>query len=128
MGTWGEGNFDSDGAMDYVGELTRQLAARIEEVLSDENSRSIDEEGEAVIVPSVEILSLLTERCQAPPPKPSNVADWRTRYLAVYDDEAPGFYPEPEFQAERRAIIEATFATLENQARDFWQDADEEDD
>lgn len=122
MGRWGSGNFDDDGALDYLGELTDALEARIEEVLSDPDRAALDEEGEAVVVPTVQILSVLCEHCKASPSKPETVAEWKSRYLAVFDDEAPDYYSSPQFRAERRQVIASTFDRLEAQARTFWQD------
>jgi len=67
IGTWGSGNFESDGALDFVGELSNQLVEKIETYFSD-NRANLDEEGEAVVMPSVQILSILHEKCDAAPP------------------------------------------------------------
>ena len=123
MGTWAAGNFDSDGALDYVGEIMDGLAARINGVFADEDESRLDEDGEAVIMPSVDIISVLHEHCRAAPPKRDVVTDWKTRYLALFDEQIGGLDPDGDYAAERRAVIEATFTKLENQARAFYREA-----
>ena len=123
MGTWAAGNFDSDGALDYVGSIIDDLAARIDGVFADEGAAYLDEDAEAVIMPSVDILSVLHEHCHAAPPKTAVVTDWKTRYLALFDEQIGGLDPDGDYAAERRTVIEATFSKLENQARAFWRDA-----
>jgi hypothetical protein len=121
MGTWGPGSFQSDGALDYVGEVIDSLVARIEEILDDEGRVALDEEGEAVLVPSVHIIGLLVEHCRAAPPKPATVKEWHKKYLKVFDDQIDGLSPTGNFEAERRKVIEDTFAKLEAIAQDFWK-------
>jgi hypothetical protein len=48
MGRWGVGNFEDDGAMDYVGNLVGRLATAMTEILTDEERAALAEEGEAV--------------------------------------------------------------------------------
>ncbi len=122
MGTWGTGNFDSDGALDFVAELTNQLVGRIEQCFA-EGRANLDEDGEDVIVPSVQILSILHEHCDAAPPEVEMVSTWKQRYLLIYDEQIDALDPQPGYKVERRRIIEETFDTLEKQARDFWSDA-----
>jgi uncharacterized protein DUF4259 len=123
MGTWAEGNFENDGALDYVGELIDSLSARVEEILADEERSLLDEEGEAVLVPSVEIISILCERCKAAPPKEKTVKQWHKRYLQLFDEQIGDLDPEGGFEAARRQVIENTFKKLEDQARRFWKKA-----
>jgi hypothetical protein len=116
MGRWGVGNFADDGAMDYVGDLVDRLATTVTEILADEERAALDEEGEAVVMPTVEILALLCEMCGAYPfdgvDAPQSVADWRDRYLQIFDDEIDGLAPREDFKAQRRAVIVQTFERL----------------
>ena len=122
MGTWGTGNFDSDDALDFVFELTTQLVEKIELYFA-KGATSLVEDGEAVIMPSVQILSILREHCEAAPPEVEVVNTWKQRYLLIYDEQIDALDPQPGYKAERRKIIEETFDTLEKQARDFWSDS-----
>ena len=122
MGTWAAGNFDNDGALDYVGDVIDGLVARIEECFADEEMSRLDEFGEAVIVPSIEIISLLHENCKAAPPKAEVVSNWKTRFLAIFDEQIDGLEPAEDYAIERRVVIVATFERLENKAREFWRE------
>jgi hypothetical protein len=121
MGTWGAGNFESDGALDYVNEVADEIAARIEEILDDGDRSALDEEGEAVLMPSVAMLSVLHEHCGGAPPKPDVVRRWKKVYLAIFDDQIDDLEPKETYKQERRVVIERTFTELEGQAVAFWQ-------
>ena|SRR5579872_5759533 len=126
MGTWGAGNFDSDAALDYIGEVTGAIEARIEACLADEDASALDEDGEGVLMPSVALLSVLHEHCKAGPPKPEAVLRWKRQYLAIFDDQIDDLDPVPGYKEERRAVIEGTFDRLAAQAADFWRDSESE--
>ena len=86
MGTWGPGNFDNDSANDYVDEFTRELADKIEQFFAgDEDECDFEEEGEGVIIHTIEILAVICEECSGLPPAPEVVAGWKTNYLRIYD-------------------------------------------
>lgn len=118
MGTWGAGNFDNDGALDYVGEVEHELVRRIEEILADEDRRALDEEGESVLLPTVEMLSVLHEHCRFGLPQLETVRRWKVRYLATFDEQIESLGPRPGFAEARRGVIEASFLKLEAQAWD----------
>jgi hypothetical protein len=112
MGTWGAGNFDSDYALDFLDAEVRRHVDTIEGIFADEERFQLDEDAEAVLVPSVFILSLLCEHCRAHLPASVHVAEWKARYLAMYDREIDGLAPAPGFKDERRCVIAATFDRL----------------
>ncbi|RYX81276.1 DUF4259 domain-containing protein [bacterium] len=120
MGTWGEGNFDNDGALDYVGGLINQLMDKINACFA-EGDVYLDEEGEEIIIPSVHIISLLSEECKAAPPKPDSVVEWRDKYLTLFDEQIGGLDPAGDFAQKRREVIEATFDKLITRSRSFWR-------
>jgi len=78
MGTWAEGNFSSDGSLDYVAELIDQLTNTVVGCFKDDNA-DLDEGGESELMPSVAIIGVLSERCGAAPPKPEVIEDWRSK-------------------------------------------------
>src|SRR5437660_92983 len=112
MGNWGDDNFANDGARDYLSLLAAKLVATITEVYRDKERLALDEDGEAMFMPSVELLALLCERYALEPPKPATIKQWEERYLRVYDKTAAGCYADKEFQASRRKAIERTFHWL----------------
>ena len=120
MGTWGAGNFQSDGALDYVGDVTAGLCARIESVMSDEILFALDEEAEAVIPPTVTMLTLLCDRCGAAPPEPGRVLSWREKYLSMFDREIGDLDPAEGYGPERRATLIETFDALLSKSKGFW--------
>lgn len=122
MGTWDEGNFSNDGALDYLATLIQKLVTRIENLLASDYGADLDECGESELMPSVEIISLLCEHCDAVPPRESVVKGWRQRYLNIYDEQIDALDPDPEFKVKRRQVIDATFRKLERQARSFFAD------
>jgi hypothetical protein len=121
MGTWGEQNFDNDGARDYLSMLTAKLVATITEIVADEDRLALDEDGETMLMPSAEVLALLCERYNAVPPKPATVRCWAKKYLQVYDRDIDKFRPKGDYKASRRKVIENTFRWLEGVAESFWE-------
>jgi hypothetical protein len=114
MGTWAAGNFDNDGALDYMGELMDLLTARVEE--SFDAGAALDEEGEAILMPSIEVMALLSENCKTSPPDAKTVRKWKKKYLRIYDSEIDDLLPADDFKQERRKVIETTFDRLEKVA------------
>jgi hypothetical protein len=121
METWGEGNFDNQGAKDYLEVEIARLVAAIKEVVSDEERIQPDEDGESILMPSVELLALLCERYSAAPPKLKTIRQWSKHYLAVFDEAPDGFGPDPEAKARRRRVIERTFHWLEGLAETYYE-------
>jgi hypothetical protein len=117
---WGMGNFDNDGAMDFLSMQTMQLTATITAIASDPARLDMDEDGETLFMPSVELLALLCERYNAEPPRPAVVRHWREKYLQAYDRGIDGLKPSPEFKTGRRKAVEKTFRWLESLAESFW--------
>ena len=77
---WTEDNFGNDGARDYLAMLTAKLVATIREVIVDDERIGPDEDGESLLMPSVEVLALLCERYDAAPPRPTTVRQWHEKY------------------------------------------------
>ncbi len=118
MGTWGEGNFDNDGALDYLAEITTGLVKTIEETLADEIMASLDEDGEAKLVPSLDILATLRENYSyIILPKVEKIESWKSSYLKIYDEQIDDLTLKQGYKEQRRATIEATFDKLINLSR-----------
>jgi hypothetical protein len=121
MASWGDDNFANDGARDYLSLLTAKLVATITEIYRDEDRLALDEDGEAMFMPSVELLALLCERYGAEPPKPATIKQWQDRYLRLYDETVEGYNPDAQFQASRRKVIERTFHWLLSLSESYWE-------
>jgi hypothetical protein len=119
---WGPGNFENDGALDYLDDLVEGLIAKVNECFADEDLSSLDLGGETILIPSVEILTLLCEHYIVTPPDQSLVAQWHDRYLRIYDEQIDDLEPRGDFKEQRRAVIEQTFERLARVARQ-WAEA-----
>ncbi|MFO0927776.1 MAG: hypothetical protein U0736_12180 [Gemmataceae bacterium] len=121
MGEWTRDNFGNDGARDYLAMMTAKLVATIREVVNDDERIAPDEDGESLLMPSVEILALLCERCYAVPPRPATVKQWREKYLVAFDAGAGRLRLTPERKAERRRVIDNTFRWLESLSESYFE-------
>lgn len=119
MGFWGPGNFNNDGALDYLLELEEQFRTAIEEGLTDPMVV-----GQCISLPTIEIWLALQEKGILSVPGLKTIHRWRDRFLTVYDEEIDGYTPEPEYKVQRRTVIVDTFARLE--AASATQDRDED--
>ena len=114
-------NFGNEGARAYLGLLASRLLATINEILDNDERLDLDEDGESMFMPSVELLALLCERYAAQPPQPDHVRSWGERYLAIFDDQIDSFRKlSQEFKVDRRRAIENTFRWLETLAETHW--------
>lgn len=120
MKPFSEDNFGNDGAQTYLQMLLAKLVATITEVVSDEDRLDADEDGETMLMPSVEILALLCERYGAPPPRPEMVRQWADKYLRRFDATVDQLKPTQEFKVNRRKVIEKTFRWLEGLAQSHY--------
>jgi hypothetical protein len=118
----GTDNFDNDGARDYLKMLTTQMVATISAVAADEERLRLDEDGESLFMPSVELLALWCERYDVAPPKPAKVRQWHEKYLAVYDRDIDALGMPASFKAGRRKAIDKTFRWLEGLAEAYWEE------
>jgi len=116
----GDDNFASEGARDYLSLLAAKLVATITEIYREKDRLALDEDGEAMFMPSVELLALLCERYALETPKPGTVKQWEERYLRVYDRSAEDCYPDDEFRKSRRKVIERTFHWLLSLSESYW--------
>jgi hypothetical protein len=121
MGTWGPGNYENDAALDFINEEADRYISVIEAIFGDEQRFLLDEDAEGMLMPSVEILSLLCARCHGVLPKDLDVAAWKSRYLEMYDHQIDGLEPDAEYKQQRRAVIEATFEKLLQRHQEQWR-------
>jgi hypothetical protein len=113
MGAWGNGNFDQDGALDFVWrEVQQPLLQKVRSVVEAPFLAEADEPESGPIVAAVVILALLSEQVNAAPPKPGEVTLWKATFLKAWDRTAADVYFRQEDLIERRSIIAATFDRL----------------
>ncbi len=114
MGTWGSGNFDSDGACDYRAELSQTLIHRTTELLASPESWEADESDYDELFVRLEWVISLQQAGVLDGfslPTTQDLDELTTRWLAGWSDYFDGL-SGPEFKAERRAVIEETFLQL----------------
>jgi len=121
MGTWAEGNFDNDGALDYLGDLINQLTSNIEDIFKSATAAGLDECGESELMPGVEIIYLLCKNCNGVPPKEDNINRWKTDYLHIFDTQIDALTPKSDYKIKRRKVIETTFDDLLVYSQEFWK-------
>lgn len=113
MGTWGSGNLDSDGALDWVSERSTALIGELWGRVQKSDSWEADEWDHDALFVEFEILFALEAAgvfngWELPPA--AEVDRVRDTWLAGWDAYYPSLGATPEFTAERRGVIEATFA------------------
>jgi hypothetical protein len=114
VGTWGQGNFENDAALDFVDQEIDRHVAAIEAIFNDNGRFRLDEDAEGELIPRIAILTLLCGQCGGGfnPHHEPDVSAWKVRYLEMYDDQVDGMEPGGDFKQQRRAVIADTFDTL----------------
>ncbi len=114
MGTWGEGNFQSDGAMDFVASVTGRWEAEVQRALGlGRSTRTLHlDQLEDYVMPRVGLLLALAREGIDAPPEPTKVRAWRDRYLAIWDREVKTLGPARGYARKRRAVLARTFEEL----------------
>jgi hypothetical protein len=115
MGRSGSGNFDSDAAGDYVGELVARLVGEVEQAVTKPQSIEPDEYYGEIVPCIIEILAAVQRRCStAAIPSPETIASWKLQFLAVRARSFGGKLPEND---PRSKAISAAFDDLQQLSR-----------
>src|SRR5579862_5889563 len=98
MGRWGPAVFESDDALDYLGDFMDRLENLNEAILADPERFALDEDGSAIFMANVELMCIICEQLPvASPPEPPVVHTWRERFLAMFDNEIEWLSPREGF-------------------------------
>jgi hypothetical protein len=116
LGTWGPANFADDAALDWLGSLVDELVAEIDKGIRSSGPGDLCQHWPAA---KLEVLAVLCEQLPAIPPHPDQVASWREIFLRAWDEEIDDLDPKPDYKAERRRVLEATFERV-TAAADRW--------
>lgn len=114
MGVWGAGNLQSDGTLDAMNERSEELLGRLWTSLKSQESWEADESLHDELFLDIEWAIALQNARRlsvwnlAPPAEFDRVTQTWLAGWSEYFDGLSG----PEFKAERRAVIEHTFAQL----------------
>ncbi|HEY7341765.1 MAG TPA: DUF4259 domain-containing protein [Ktedonobacterales bacterium] len=112
MGTWGASTFQNDAALDFINtEIDRHISA-IAEIFGDEARFKLDEDAEGELMPRIEIVLALCEHCHGVLQENVDIAPWKVRYLAMYDEQIDDMEPTDNYKIQRRAVIADTFDRL----------------
>jgi hypothetical protein len=116
---WTEDNFGSDGARQFLQMQAARLLGVIREVAADPERLDPAEDGESMLMPCVEVLSLLCERYDVAPPPVAAIRGWHEAYLKAFDKGFDAMKPPPGLKVSRRKVIEKTFRWLESLAESY---------
>ncbi|MFB7917726.1 DUF4259 domain-containing protein [Streptomyces sp. NPDC056061] len=121
MGTWGEGNFDSDTAADHLSGITGRLVSEIETAMAGDPVGLEPDEYDGVTVPcNIELLCLIAEQGHvgAAVPEVAAVEGWKRTFMDVWERTIDDLEPVPEYKEGRRAELIRTFDRLADLARE----------
>jgi hypothetical protein len=122
MARSGSGNFDSDAASDYIGDLVERLVQEVKQALSNPNSIEPDEYYGDVLPGIVEIIAALHQLSgTATIPPPEVIAEWRSRFLAAREQALRETWNADD---PRNKTIRGTFDKLQELSRIVHEDLD----
>ena len=111
MGTWGPGNFDNDGAQDYLAVHSLGLFERVIELLQHPRGHEYDDEEIDELFVTIEVIIALNEKGMITAcPDPEIFQKLFGPYLQRWADYHVSAGGEP--WPERRKVIEDSFAKL----------------
>jgi hypothetical protein len=110
MGRWGPGNFDSDGARDYLDGVMSDLQSTVERVLKAKPD-DMDDSGESELMPAIELMAVLCETVHAGPPKVELVTAWKEKYAKICHNDGRPYLPAVT-APHRLKVITETFDRL----------------
>jgi hypothetical protein len=120
--TWGTDTFDSDAALDFINHEVDRHVNAINDIFADESRFRLDEDAESELMPRIEILRVVCEYCSGTLAKRVDVYTWKTRYLAMFDDQIDELEPTADYKRQRRIVIANTFDRLIEQHKKQWED------
>ena len=126
MGAWGEGNFENDAALDYLGDLIDELVDEVEE-LFDSDEAYTHRGGEGMLIPIIEVMNTLCTHLDATPPEPARVQQWARQYLAYFDREGHSGWLDPNELRRRRNNIKGAFDQLTSHAKSYYEESEQTD-
>jgi hypothetical protein len=115
LSRWGHQNFESDNALDVLGNWLRRIVSEIDQTINDDSELSTlyDEDGDAFVIANVELLCVLCETYDVRPQLTHSRLDvWKRRYLAAFDQRETEDQIDRVNADKRRKIIVATFDRL----------------
>src|SRR5262249_32718274 len=122
MGRGGDQNFDCDAAMDFVACLVDQLVEQVQNAVAKPSSIEPDEYYGEVVPCTVDILPALHELSgTAAIPPPEVVADWKKKYMEVWEATINAMGSSEEHKRARRATLRKSFDKLGRLSRKVFR-------
>lgn len=125
MNIWGTGIFENDEAADYLDGLVDGLISEADEIVRNSKRAALDQEGETAFMPLAGIILTLCDHLGAAPPEPKTAAEWKDRYLQIFDEQIDEYVPDEDFQTARRAEVEETLSELLRLAKEYEEGVEE---
>ena len=117
--------FSSDEAWMFIDSEVRRHVQAIQDIFADEQRFRLDEDAVGELIPRIEILLFLCD-CGGVLDEDLDLANWKVRYLDMYNDQIDGHTYDDEYKEEykrkRRAVIVDTFDRLIEKQKEQWQD------
>lgn len=111
MGTWGHSNLESDGAQDFLAEISDELFERVITLLQHPRAHEYDEEEIDELFVRIEMIFALHDRRMiTSSPGPEALEPLLAPYLKRWEDYQTS--AGDGVPAERRRVIERTFEQL----------------
>lgn len=125
MGTWAEGVFENDAAVDHVYDLLDKMIEQILKTVGDPVKLEPDEDDSNILLCNVDLLGVVADHVcrqvwssgtwdiRGPLlPAAEEILAWKAAYLMVWDRAIDGLDPSPAYKTGRRAQIVAAFDRL----------------
>lgn len=120
MGAWGEGNFENDGALDFVGDLTEQDSLQPVEAAFDAALQALADEdyidafyAEQVLAAAEVVAMLKGQPVDKLPPK---LTQWQQAQRLTVDDA---------LDKKAIAAVEKVMTDPESELRELWAETDD---
>ena len=117
MGTWAAGPFESDTALDYVGDVVDEICNTLDAFIE---APAIDEGFDEAFA-SAALLLVLSQHTPAAPPEPERVKEWQKAMLECFDAQIDSMQPEAAFKRDHRVTLEKAFVDLIERSSKFWK-------
>jgi hypothetical protein len=122
MGRGGDGNFDCDTAMDFVARLVDQLVEQVQNGVAKPSNMEPDEYYGEVVPCIVDILAALHELTgTAAIPRPEVVAEWKKKYMEVWEATIDALGGSEKHKRARRAALRMSFDKLGRLSRKVFR-------
>jgi len=123
MGAWGEGIFENDNAMDFLGDFIDEFEDSFEsyfsEPIEDDIDFSINYEGS--VGPLITLLNVICKNTPASPPEPEKITKWKQMFFKEFDKYTVESWGK-ESSGIRKKLFEKEFDELISYSKEYYKD------